>query len=395
LILMNEVVIASAARLPVGRLGGALKGSDELTMGALVIKESLARAGISPDQVDEVIMGQNFRSGKVPSNSTRAMAIQAGIPIEVPQITINMHCAAGIKSIILASQAIKSGDAEIIVAGGLELMSQAAYLVPNIRWGPRLGHQRLQDQLIMTDPISGLSMGETAEKLAREFKISREEQDLFALSSQQKANAAIKSGKFKDEIVPIEVPGDKGSSVIFDTDEHPRPETTLEKLGKLKPYFASDGSVTAGNASGMNDGAAAVVVMSLKTAEKLGVEPLAKVAGYASVGVDPSIMGIGPVPSTKKALSKINLSIDDLDLIEINEAFACVGIHFLREFKPDLNRVNVNGGAIALGHPIAATGTVIITKLLYELKRRKGRYGLATMCAGGGQGIALVVDRQI
>ena len=392
---MNEVVIASAARLPVGRLGGALKDSDELTMGALVIKESLARAGLHPDQVDEVIMGQNFRSGKVPSNSARAMAIQAGLPMEIPQITINKHCAAGIKSIVLAAQAIKSGDAEIIVAGGLELMSQAAYLVPNIRWGPRLGHQRLQDQLIMMDPICGLSMGETAEKLAREYDISRDEQDQFAFSSQQKANAAISAGKFKEEIVPIEIPQSRGASILFDTDEHPRPETTLEKLSSLKPYFAEDGSVTAGNASGMNDGAAAVVVMSSKAAKKLGVEPLAKIVSYASVGVDPSVMGIGPVPATKKALSKTNLGINDIDLIEVNEAFACVGIHFIREFEPDLDRVNVNGGAIALGHPIAATGTVIVTKLLYELRRRNGHLGLATMCAGGGQGIALIVDRQI
>ena len=392
---MNEVVIASAARLPVGRLGGALKDSDELTMGALVIKESLARAGIKPEQVDEVIMGQNFRSGKVPSNSARAMSIQAGLPLEIPQITINKHCAAGIKSIVLAAQAIKSGDAEIIVAGGLELMSQAAYLVPNIRWGPRLGHQSLQDQLIMMDPICGLSMGETAEKLAREFDISRDEQDQFAFSSQQKANAAIRAGRFKEEIVPIEIPQSKGTSVLFDTDEHPRPETTLEKLANLKPYFASDGCVTAGNASGMNDGAAAVVVMSKSMAKELGVQPMAKISSYASVGVDPSIMGIGPVPATQNALSKINLDINDIDLIEVNEAFACVGIHFIREFEPDLDRVNVNGGAIALGHPIAATGTVIVTKLLYELRRRNGRHGLATMCAGGGQGIALIVDRQI
>lgn len=392
---MGDVVIASATRLAVGRLGGTLKDSDELTMGSTVIREVIKRSGVRPDSVDEVIMGHNFRSGNVPSNSTRAMAIKAGIPIDVPEITINMHCAAGIKSVNLADQAIKAGEASIIVAGGIEQMSNAAYLVPNIRYGKKFGHYRLQDQLIMHDPICGMTMGETAENLARTFKISREEQDAFALRSQEKAEAAVKEGRFKEEIVPLEIPQAKGNPIIFETDEYPRFGTTAEALARLKPVFAEDGTVTAGNSSGMNDGCAASVIMSAETAKELGITPLAKIVSYASVGVDPSIMGTGPVPATRKALGKAGLTIDDMDIIELNEAFACMCVYFIREMKADINKINVNGGAISLGHPIAASGMVILTKLLYELKRRNGRYGLATMCAGGGLGIAIIVDSKI
>lgn len=391
---MTEVVIAGAARLAVGRLGGALKDSDEMSMGAAVIKEAINRAGIEFGAVDEVIMGQNYRSGKVPSNSARAIAIKAGIPIEIPEMTINKHCVAGIKSVALAAQAIKAGDADIIVAGGIEQMSSAAFLVQDVRWGNKLGHLRMQDQLIILDPICGLTMGETAEKIAGQFGISRQEQDEFALLSQQRAERAIKEGIFTEEIVPIEVKRQKGT-VLFDTDEHPRFGTTLESLSRLKPAFVKDGSVTAGNSSGMNDGAAATVIMSGSTAGRLGIEPLAKIVSYAAVGVDPSIMGISPVPAAKKALAKANLTLQDIDLIEVNEAFASVALYFIREMKPDLNRLNVNGGAIALGHPIAASGTILLTRLLYELKRRNGRFGLVAMCAGGGQGMAIIVDRKV
>jgi len=391
---MTEVVIASAARLAVGRLGGTLKDSDETSMGITVIKEAINRAGIEFGAVDEVIMGQNYRSGKVPSNSARAMAIKAGIPIEVPEMTINKHCVAGIKSVALAAQAIKAGDADIIVAGGIEQMSSVAFLVQDVRWGNKLGHLRMQDQLIILDPICGLTMGETAEKISQQFGISRQEQDEYALLSQQRAEKAIKEGKFKEEIVPIEVKQQKGT-VLFDTDEHPRIGTTLESLSKLKPAFVKNGCVTAGNSSGMNDGAAATVIMSADTAKKLGAKPLAKIVSYAAVGVDPSIMGISPVPSTKKALAKANLTLQDMDVIEVNEAFASVAMYFIREMKPDLEKLNVNGGAIALGHPIAASGTILITKMLYELKRRNGRFGLVTMCAGGGQGMAIIVDRNV
>lgn len=387
----RDVVIVSAARLPVGRLGGALKDSDELTMGATVIKEALLRADLSPGDLDELIMGHNFRSGRVPSNSTRAMAIQAGVPIAVPQITINKHCGAGMKSVILAAQAIKAGDGDILLAGGIEQMSGAAHLVPGARWGSKLGHLRLQDQLIMEDPICGLSMGETAERLSRTFQIPRILQDEFALRSQKRAEAAIQEGRFQEEIVPIQVPQRK-KTVLFDTDEHPRFGTTLEKLQALKPVFAEDGTVTAGNSSGLNDGAAALILMSGAQAKKRKIQPMARIVSYASVGVDPAIMGIGPVPATQKALAGAGLTIEDLQLIELNEAFACMCIYFLQELKPQLDIINVNGGAISLGHPIAATGSIILTKLLYELRRRKGRYGLATMCIGGGQGIAIIVE---
>jgi len=392
---MQEVVIASAARLPVGKLGGTLLYTDEKDMGSLVIKESMRRAGIRPEDVNELIMGQNFKTGLISSNSTRVMAIEAGIPMEIPQFTINKHCGAGIKSIILATQAIKSGDAEIIVAGGIDQMSKAAHFAIGARWGVKVGHLQLKDQLVMQDPVCGLTTGQAAEKLARIYNISRQEQDEFAFWSQQKTEKAIKDGKFKDEIIPIQVEMKSGNTVLFDTDESPRFGTTLEKLAKLASAFAENGTVTAGNSSSMNDGASAMVVMSMEKAKRLDIKPLAKIVSYSAVGVEPSMFTTAPVPSTKIALEKAGLTIDDMDLIELNEAFACQSIYYTREIKPNLDRLNVNGGAIALGHPIAATGNVILTKLLYELKRRGGKYGLATMCIGGGLGISIIVDGEI
>lgn len=390
---MREVVIVGAARLAVGKLGGTLKNSSEAEMGAVVIKEAINRAGISPDDVDEIIMAHNYRSGHISGNSTRVMALKAGIPEPIPEFTINKHCGGSIKSITLAAQVIKSGDADVIVAGGVELMSAAAFLVPDIRWGNPLGHGKFQDQLVLYDPICGLTMGQTAEKLAGTFDISREDMDQFAYESQQKAERAIKEGCFSKEIVAFEIPQQKGDPLVFDTDEYPRFGTTLEALARLKPAFKQDGRLTAGNSCGMNDGAAALVVMSAEKAEKLGVKPLVQIRGYNSVGVDPSIMGIGPVPSTKKVLEKTGLSIRDIDLIEINEAFAVVCLHFLRETGADPAKLNVDGGAIALGHPISATGAVLATKLVHQMELREVRLGLVAMCIGGGQGIAMVLER--
>ncbi len=389
----QDVVLVSAARLPVGRLGGSLKDVDEIDMGVAVIQAALERAGVPTDAVDEVIMGQNFRTGKTASNSARVMGIRAGIPMEVPGFTVNKHCAAGIKTVNLAAQAIRSGDAQVVIAGGVEQMSAAAFFVPGkIRWGTPLGHQTLQDQLIMRDPICDLTMGETAEKLAGTFSIGRQEQDEFAVWSQEKAETAIKGGKFTDEIVPFPVPQRKGDPLVFDQDEHPRFGTTLEALARLKPVFAKDGTVTAGNASGMNDGAGALVVTSGAYARAHGLKPMARLMGYVAVGVDPSIMGTGPVPATQKLLKGLGLNLSEMSLIELNEAFACMCVYYQRQLEPDLDLVNPNGGAIALGHPIAATGSVILTRLLYELRRRQGQYGLATMCIGGGQGVALAVE---
>lgn len=392
---MIEVVIVSAARLAVGRLGGALRDAHEEAMGAAVIKEAITRAEIEPSEIDEVIFGQNYRTGRTATNIARPLAIKAGIPIEVPEITINMHCAAGLKSVILASQVIKAGDADTMIAGGIDLMSRAAYLLPDMRWGSKFGHKVAQDQLVMLDPVVNMTTGQTAEKLAKQFNISREEQDEFALWSQQKTEAAIKEGRFKEEILPFEIAKKAGLPVYFDIDEHPRFGTTRESLAKLPPAFVEGGSVTAGNSSGLNDGAAALVVMSLDKARQMGLKPLAKIRGYSSVGVDPSIMGIAPVPATKNALKSAGLQLDDIDLIELNEAFACMSVYFQREMAPKPEKLNVNGGAIALGHPIAATGAVILTKLLYEMKRRGLELGLATMCVGGGQGAALIVDANV
>ena len=330
----------------------------------------------------------------LPINSARVVAVKAGIPIEKPQFTISKACAGSIKATALAAQVIKAGDADIIVAGGMESMSNATFMLKKARWGYRLGHGQLQDQLILFDPLSGNTMGETAENVAEKYNVSREDQDEFGLRSQQLAEKAIKEGKFKDQIVPVEIPQRKGDPKIFDTDEHPRFGTTLEALQKLKPAFRKGGTVTAGSSSGMNDGASALVVMSREKADELGITPMATIVTYASAGVDPAYMGIGPIPATRMALEKSGLSIDDIDLIELNEAFASQSLACIRELNMDMDKVNVNGGAIALGHPVSASGGVILTKLLYEMQARDLRYGLATLCIGGGQGMAVILERK-
>jgi acetyl-CoA C-acetyltransferase len=391
---MKEAVILSAARTPVGRFGGTLKDVTDRAMAALVIKEAVARAGIEPGHVEEVVFSQQYRTGVLPANMARPVAIDAGIPIEVPQYTVAKACGGSLKTVFLAAQAIKAGDMDLLVAGGVESMSTAAYLLTKARWGYRLGHGQLMDQLVLYDPISGNTMGETAENVAERFGISREDQDAFAMESQRRAGAALAAGRFDEQVVPVPVPGPKGGTVLFGKDEHPRPDTTLEGLARLKPVFREGGSVTPGNSSGMNDGAAAVVVASRERARELGRKPLAAIVGYASVGVEPAIMGIGPVAATQKALSRTKLDINDIGLVELNEAFASQSLACIRQLGLDPARVNVNGGAIALGHPISATGSVILTKLLYEMRRTGTELGLATMCLGGGQGVALIVRNE-
>lgn len=399
----REVVIASAARTAIGRLNGALSKINISELGTTAIRGAIQRANINPDQVDEVIMGTMYYTGDLPSNSARAVAIRAGIPLEVPSFTVSKHCGASMKAVTLAAQIIKADEADIIVAGGMESMSRAAYLLKNARNGYRLGHGVLIDPLVQRgdtrdlsfDPTCELGMGETAEKLASIYGISREKQDLFALRSQQKAEKAIELGKFEEEIVSIEISSGKGEFNFFDKDESPRFGCKIEDLAKLRPAFKGNGTVTAGNACGMSDAAAAVVVMAKEKALALGISPLATIRGYASVGLDPTIMGLGPVYAAKKALGKTGFFLKDMDVIELNEAFAAQVLAVFEEmpeFKENEGKINPNGGAIAFGHPISATGGIILTKLLYEMKRENLRYGLATMCIGGGQGIAMIVE---
>jgi acetyl-CoA C-acetyltransferase len=390
---MRDVVIVEACRTAIGKFGGTLSALSDIDFGPIPIKEVMKRAGLSGDQIDEVIYASGYRTGDLPINSARVVAVKAGVAQEKPQFTISKACAGSIKAITLAAQVIKSGDADIIIAGGMESMSNATFMLKKARWGYRLGHGQLQDQLILFDPLSGNTMGETAENVAEKYNVSREDQDAFGLRSQLLAEKAIKEGKFKDQIVPVEIPQRKGDPKIFDTDEHPRFGTTMESLTKLKPPFRKGGSVTAGNASGMNDGASALLLMAKEKAEELGLEPMAEIVSYASVGVDPAYMGIGPIPATKLALEKAGLTIDDIDLVELNEAFASQAIACMRELSMDPEKVNVNGGAIALGHPVSASGGAIVTKLIYEMKARDVKYGLATLCIGGGQGLALIVKR--
>lgn len=388
---MNKAVILSACRSAVGRFGGTLTKVTDRQLGAALIAEALKRAGVNGDQIDEVIFSQQYRTGEMPANSGRVVSVDAGIPIEVPNYTIAMACGGSIQTTISAAQAIKSGDAELVVSGGLEHMSNSAHLLVKARWGLRLGHGQLMDQLVLFDPISGSTMGETAENVAQKYQVSREDQDALALLSQQRTGRALEQGLFEEQIAPLAIPQRKGDPIIFDKDEHPRPDATAEQLAKLKPVFREGGTVTAGNSSGMNDGGGALVVASEEKAAALGIKPLAEIVGYATVGVEPSLMGIGPIDATRKALQKTGLSIDDLDLIELNEAFASQALVCLRELGLDPEKVNVNGGAIALGHPISGTGAIITTKLIYELRRSGKELGLATMCVGGGQGVALIV----
>ncbi len=391
---MREVVIASACRTAIGGFGGALAPLSDIDFGPIPIKEVIKRAGLTGDQIDEVIYASGYRTGDLPINSARVVAVKAGIPQEKPQFTISKACAGSIKAVTLAAQVIKSGDVDTVVAGGMESMSNATFMLKKARWGYRLGHGQLQDQLILFDPLSGNTMGETAENVAEKYNVSREDQDAFGLRSQQLAEKAIKAGKFMEQIVPVEIPQRKGDPKIFDTDEHPRFGTTIEALQKLKPAFRKGGTVTAGSSSGMNDGASALVVMAKDKADSLGIKPMASIVSYASVGVDPAYMGIGPIPATRMALEKAGLTMNDIDLIELNEAFASQALACIRELDMDMDKVNVNGGAIALGHPVSASGGAILTKLLYGMAEKDARYGLATLCIGGGQGMALIVERK-
>ncbi|XZJ42475.1 acetyl-CoA C-acetyltransferase [Clostridium perfringens] len=392
---MREVVIASAVRTALGSFGGSLKDVPAVDLGALVIKEALNKAGVKPECVDEVLMGNVIQAG-LGQNPARQAAVKAGLPVEIPSMTINKVCGSGLRCVALAAQMIKAGDADVIVAGGMENMSQGPYVLRTARFGQRMGDGKMVDAMVndaLTDAFNGYHMGITAENIAEQWGLTREMQDEFAANSQMKAEAAIKAGKFKDEIVPVVIPQRKGDPIVFDTDEFPRFGTTAEKLAKLRPAFKKDGTVTAGNASGINDGAAALVVMSSEKAKELGVTPICKIVSYGSKGLDPSIMGYGPFYATKKALEGTGLTVADLDLIEANEAFAAQSLAVAKDLEFDMSKVNVNGGAIALGHPVGASGARILVTLLHEMMKRDAKRGLATLCIGGGMGTALIVER--
>ena len=392
---MREVVIVSAARTPIGAFGGTLKGVPTRKLGAIAIKGAVERAGIKPEMVDEVIMGAVLQ-GALGQNVARQMTLDAGLPIETPAMTINKVCGSGLRAVELAAQIIKAGDADIVVAGGAENMSATAYAMPTARFGARMNNTQMVDMMVndgLWDAFNGYHMGITAENVAEQWGLTREELDEFAVISQNRAEEAIKAGKFKDEIVPVEIPQKKGDPIIFDTDEFPKFGTTIPKVAKLKPAFKKDGLVTAANASGINDAGAAVVVMSKEKADELGIKPLCTIKSYASAGVDPSIMGVGPVPASKKALDKAGLTIEDIDLVEANEAFATQSLAVRKELGLDPEKTNVNGGAIAIGHPIGASGCRILITLIHEMIKRDSKYGLATLCIGGGMGTSIIVER--
>lgn len=391
---MREVVIASAVRTAIGSFNGSLSPLSAGEMGGIVVKEALLRAGVDGAMVDEVILGNVLQSG-LGQNPARQAALKAGLPIDVPTLTINKVCGSGLKTVNLAAQAIIAGDADIVVAGGMESMTNAPYLLDKARSGYRMGHGKLIDSMIQDGlwcAFNDYHMGITAENVAAEHGITREEQDQLAYESQEKAVKAIQSGAFKKEIVPVVMKGKKGD-VVFDTDEYPKAGSSVEKLAALKPAFKKDGTVTAGNASGINDGAAAFVIMSADKAKALGIKPLARIRGYASGGVDPKVMGMGPVPATRKALAKAGLSVQDMDLIEANEAFAAQFLAVGKQLEFVREKVNVHGGAIALGHPIGASGARILVTLLHALELRQQKLGLATLCIGGGQGVTTIVER--
>lgn len=392
---MMNVYIVAAKRTPIGSFGGALQSVPAPALGAVAIKAALEQAGITPELVDEVIMGHVLQAG-LGQNTARQAALAAGIPQEVTAMTVNKVCGSGLNAVVLAAQKIKAGDADCIVAGGMENMSAAPYLMPGLRWGARMGNSPAVDYMVndgLWDVYNDYHMGITAENVADQYGISREEQDAFAADSQAKAAKALAAGRFADEIVTVEVAGKKGAVTVVDTDEYPRPGTTAEKLAKLRPAFDKNGTVTAGNASGINDGAAAVIVASEAFVEALGLKPVARIVSYGSKGVDPAVMGIGPVPSVRQALERGGLKVEDIDLVEANEAFAAQSIAVALELGLDMDRVNVNGGAVALGHPIGASGCRILVTLLHEMRKREAQRGLATLCIGGGMGEALIVER--
>ncbi|UCO97468.1 acetyl-CoA C-acetyltransferase [Metapseudomonas lalkuanensis] len=392
---MHEVVIVAATRTAIGSFQGSLAGIPAPELGAAVIRQLLAQTGLAGEQIDEVILGQVLTAGSG-QNPARQAAILAGLPHAVPAMTLNKVCGSGLKALHLAAQAIRCGDADVIIAGGQENMSLAPYVMPGARTGLRMGHAKLVDSMIqdgLWDAFNDYHMGITAENLVEKYGLTREQQDALAAASQQKAAAAIEAGRFRDEITPILIPQRKGDPIAFATDEQPRAGTIAEALAKLKPAFKKDGSVTAGNASTLNDGAAAVLLMSAEKAKALGLRVLARIAGYANAGVDPAIMGIGPVSATRRCLEKAGWSLGDLDLIEANEAFAAQALSVGQELGWDAAKVNVNGGAIALGHPIGASGCRVLVTLLHEMIKRDAKKGLATLCIGGGQGVALAIER--
>ncbi len=393
---MKEVVIVAAKRTPVGSFGGALKDIGPVELGVAAVKGALESINLDPKEIDEVILGNVLSAGHG-QNVARQVSIHSGIPQEVPALTINKVCGSGLKSVALAAQSIIAGDNEVVIAGGTESMSQAGYVLPKARWGHRMGDGQMVDTMIrdgLSDAFENYHMGITAENIAEKFEISREDQDELATASQNKAEEAIKTGRFKDEIIPVEVPQRKGDPVVVDTDEFPRAGVTADGLSKLRPAFKRDGgTVTAANSSGINDGAAILIVMSKEKADQLGLKPVASIKSYASAGVDPAIMGTGPIPATQKALDKAELTVDEIDLIEANEAFASQALCVVRGLEMNMDKVNVNGGAISIGHPIGASGARILVTLLHEMDKRDSHYGLATLCIGGGQGISMVVER--
>ncbi|MBW6478283.1 MAG: acetyl-CoA C-acetyltransferase [Bacteroidales bacterium] len=391
---MREVVIVSAVRTAIGNYGGSLAGFSAIDLGVIAAREAIRRAGIKPTNVNETIVG-NILSAGLGQNVARQVSIHAGVPETSPAMTINKLCGSGLRAVSMAAQFIMLGDADVILAGGTESMSNAPYLLEKARFGYRMGNGELVDSMIrdgLTDAFNNFHMGITAENIAEQWALSREEQDAFAAASQQKAEKALAQGRFKDEIVPVEIPQRKGDPIIFDTDEFPKQGISVEKLAKLRPAFKKDGTVTAGNASGLNDGAAMLIIMSAEKAKELGVKPIARIISYASAALDPKIMGYGPVPATRAALQKAGMTIADVDLVEANEAFAAQSLAVGKDLEFDMEKVNVNGGAIALGHPIGASGARILTTLLYEMKKRNVKTGLATLCIGGGQGTSLIIE---
>lgn len=392
---MKEVCIVSAARTPVGSFLGSYGDTAAVELGAVAIKAAVERAGIKPEQVDEVIMGNVLQAG-LGQNTARQASLKAGLPNEVPAWTLNKVCGSGLKAVVCAAQAIISGDADIVVAGGLESMSLAPYTLPKARTGLRMNNGTVVDEMIVDGlwcAMENVHMGITAENIAEQFNISKEEQDKFGVQSQNRAEAAIKAGKFEEEIVPVSIPQKKGDPKVVAQDEFPRFGSTYESISKLPGAFKKGGTVSAGNASGINDSGAAVVVMSKEKADALGIKPIVTIKSWASAGVEPRIMGTGPIPASRKAMDKLGITIDDIDLVEANEAFASQALICTRELKLDPEKTNVNGGSLAIGHPIGASGTRILITLIHEMKRRDAKRGLATLCIGGGQGIAMIVER--
>ncbi|MFW8053808.1 acetyl-CoA C-acetyltransferase [Vagococcus fluvialis] len=392
---MKEVVIVSALRTAIGSFGGSFKNVSAVELGAEVIVESLNQLNLSPEEVDEVILGNVLNAGKG-QNVARQVSIAAGIPKEVPALTINQVCGSGLRSVMLAAQTIISGDNEVVVAGGTENMSQAAFVLEHYRWGGKMGHDQIIDTMIkdgLTDSFHDIHMGITAENISEAYDINREAQDKLAVESQQKAEEAIKNGRFKEEIIPIHIQQRRKEDLVVDTDEYPRFGASIENMAKLRPAFKKDGTVTAGNASGLNDGAAILIVMSKEKAENLGLKALVTIKAHATSGVDPLVMGTGPIPATKKALAKAGMTVEELDLVEANEAFAAQALCVVNELNINPDIVNVNGGAIALGHPIGASGARVLVTLIHEMIKRDAHNGLATLCIGGGQGVSLIVER--